>query len=144
MKCQYCCNTIPSHTNFCAYCGAMLAVDTGEAILPWPEWEWQRIALFTAIPAGLYCFFVGISLIAEGGAVALIIMIPALALVAAACYAGIKSRWLRSIWQAPRGARLAGGISIVWGLLVLASIMLGIIAITLMIILMLEAISLKK
>ena len=83
--------------------------DESQRITPWPSWSWQRLYLMGSVPLGLFVFLVSAS---QGAWAPLVI---GLAMVGAAVYAGVATRWMRTTREAPVKARLAGGACITIG-----------------------------
>jgi len=78
-----------------------------EKLLPWPSWQWQRIALFASLAIAL-----ALLLLVHHAATTVI----GLLMLAAASYACVKTRCLNKTRQTSIFARLAGGFAIVLGL----------------------------
>lgn len=80
--------------------------DESQRILPWPSWKWQRVWLMASpVLAGLSFLFALFS-----GAWGIAIF--AAFFLSASIYSGKMTGWMREASEAPRAARIAGGVSI--------------------------------
>ena len=77
---------------------------SGYPILPWLSIEWQRVAMMASLPVALVLLFTVPSPVAVGVGAAMLL---------AASYACIKTRFLRGGRQAGIVTRLAGGFAII-------------------------------
>ncbi len=89
------------------YQQATRAPPAKEKLLPWPSWQWQRIALFASLAIALILL-----LLVHHVATTVI----GLLMLAAASYACVTTRCLNKARQTSIPARLAGGFAIVLGL----------------------------
>jgi len=81
--------------------------DEAQRVLPWPSWQWQRLAIFGSIPMAI--FFIVMSL----PAAAWFLLVLSIVWLGATIYAGIVTGWLRATREAPSPARIVARACII-------------------------------
>jgi len=95
--------------------GELVTIQRG--ILKWPSWRWRMAAFIISIISGLILSFAPVPSISLIGIIILAISL----------YGGIRSRWLTRLDQASLGTKIACTFAIIFGLIVIAFLILSVI-----------------
>jgi len=95
--------------------GELLTTQRG--ILRWPSWRWQMAAFITSIISGFILSFVPVPPVSLMGIIILAISL----------YGGIRSRFLTRVGQTSLDAKITCAIAIIFGLIVIAFLILSVV-----------------